>query len=127
MTKIDTGVYLPLRDLVTVVAGPAHVLAEELCSLAGIDFAVVFGSWAARYRGEHGPIPNDIDVLVVGSPDRDDIYDAAHRAQGRLGREVNPIVASFNRWNSDDDPLMRDVRTKPVVTVCGTVPQTGVA
>ncbi|MHB1472940.1 MAG: hypothetical protein ACYCV4_04815 [Dermatophilaceae bacterium] len=61
MTITDTGVYLPLRDLVTVVAGPAHVLAEELCSLAGIDFAVVFGSWAARYRGEHGPIPNDID------------------------------------------------------------------
>lgn len=108
------------------MAGPAHVLAEELCGLAGINFAVVFGSWAARHRGEHGPIPNDIDVLVVGSPDRDDIYDAANRAQGRLGREVNPIVASLNRWDSDDDPLMRDVRTKPVVTVCGTVPQRGV-
>ena len=25
----------------------------------------IFGSWAARYRGEPGPPPNDIDVAVV--------------------------------------------------------------
>ena len=115
--------YLPLRDLVTVVAGPAHVLAEELSGLAGIDFAVIFGSWAARYRGEHGPTPNDIDVLVVGSADRDDVYDAAGRAQRRLGREVNTVVVSLDRWNSGEDPLMRDVHAKPVVPVCGTAPQ----
>jgi len=119
--------YLPLRDLVTVVAGPAHVLAEELSGLAGIDFAVIFGSWAARYRGEHGPTPNDIDVLVVGSADRDDVYDAAGRAQRRLGREVNPVVVSSDRWKRGEDPLMRDVRTKPVVAVSGAAPETSAA
>jgi predicted nucleotidyltransferase len=27
----------------------------------------VFGSWAARYRGERGPVPGDVDLLVVGT------------------------------------------------------------
>ena len=68
--------YRPLHDLVTVVMGPVSVLAGRLAPVEGIVFADIFGSWAARYRGEKGPAPADIDLLVVGSPDRDDLHDA---------------------------------------------------
>lgn len=59
-------------------------------SVAGAAQVVIFGSGAARYAGEAGPPPHDIDVLVVGKVDRADLYDAADRAQARLGIEVNP-------------------------------------
>jgi len=41
-------------------------LGAALSGLAGMEEAFVFGSWAARYLGEPGPAPKDIDVLVVG-------------------------------------------------------------
>jgi DNA-binding transcriptional ArsR family regulator len=110
--------YRPLRDLVAVVFGPRFVVAEEFASLAGLQELLIFGSWAARFRGEQGPVPGDVDVLTVGALDRDDVYDAAERATRRLAREVNATVVSANRWNAPDgeaDPFIRQVRGRPQV------------
>jgi hypothetical protein len=119
--NVQAPFYAALRDLVTIVAGPSVVLAEELAGVTGIDLGLVFGSWASRYHGDRGSSPNDIDVLIVGSADRDDVYEAAGRAQLRVGREVNPVVVSSARWLSATDPLMRDIRAKPLVVFVGSL------
>ncbi len=51
--------------------GPADVVTgrDEFAGLEGVVQVVIFGSWAARYEGERGLPPNDVDVLVVGAPD----------------------------------------------------------
>jgi hypothetical protein len=49
------------------------VLAEELGGVEGIDSAYLFGSWAARYAGEAGRPPADLDVPVIGATDRDEL------------------------------------------------------
>jgi predicted nucleotidyltransferase len=109
--------YGPLRDLATITLGPAQVLAEELAGIDGIDRAAVFGSWAARMRGEPGPSPVDIDLLVIGRPDRDDLHDATERARSRLGRQVNAVVISRARWEASEDGFIRELRERPQVEV----------
>jgi len=111
--------YSPLRDLVVIVLGPAEVLGEELAGLAGVSAAAIFGSWAARVSGEAGPAPGDIDLLVIGQPDRDDLHDAVGRARSRLGREVNTVALSADRWVADDDPFLAEVRRRPMVALSG--------
>lgn len=108
----------PLRDLVAVAFGPRFVVAEEFAGLDGLAELAVFGSWAARYRGERGPVPGDVDVLVVGTVDRTAVYDAAERAAHRLHREVNPTVMSVQRWTMPDetaDAFVRELRARPLV------------
>lgn len=108
----------PLRDLVAVAFGPRFVVAEEFTDLEGLVELAVFGSWAARYSGEKGPVPGDVDVLVVGAVDRTAVYDAADRAARRLQREVNPTVMSVQRWTMSEetaDPFVRDLRARPLV------------
>lgn len=108
----------PLRDLVAVAFGPRFVVAEEFTDLEGLAELAVFGSWAARYSGEKGPVPGDVDVLVVGAVDRTAVYDAADRATRRLRREVNPTVMSVQRWTMPEeaaDPFVRDLRARPLV------------
>ncbi len=111
--------YQPLRDLVTITLGPAQVLGEELSGLGDISRAEVFGSWAARAMGEEGPAPADIDLLVIGRPDRDDLHDAVRRATARLGRDVNAVVVSPQRWESRDDGFLAQVRARPRIPVLG--------
>lgn len=111
--------YRALRDLVVIVLGPAEVLGEELVGLGGIEASAVFGSWAARAAGEAGPSPADIDLLVIGRPDRDDLQDAVSRAEARLGREVNTVVVSADRWNAGDDPFLTEVRGRPMAPLPG--------
>jgi predicted nucleotidyltransferase len=105
--------YPSLLDLVTIVLGPVNVLAAELSKLDGIVSAEIFGSWAARYHGEHGRLPADVDLLVVGNPDRDDLHDATLAASQRLNRPVNPVVISASRWESSDDGFIRELRSRP--------------
>ena len=70
----------PLTELLLRSFGPRQVLADELAAVPGIESAYLFGSWAARYAGQEGHPPADLDVLVIGTPDRDALDDAAQRA-----------------------------------------------
>jgi len=108
-----------LTELLMLTFGPQVVVAEEFAGIDGADGVVIFGSWAARYQGVSGPPPNDLDILVVGSPDRAEVYEAADRTQQRLRMPVNPVIRSRSRWNEGADPLIQQVRTSPLVIAFG--------
>ncbi|MEU8038270.1 hypothetical protein [Streptosporangium sp. NPDC049078] len=111
----DTIVARPLTDLLAVTFGPAAVLPRLLRPIQNIDEAYIYGSWAARHANQAGPPPRDIDVLVVGSPDEDELYDAARAAEHLLGREVNISRISPASWNADQgDPFVTSLRGKPL-------------
>ncbi len=61
--------------------------------------------------------PKDIDALVVGHPDRADLFDAAERAERALGREVSIRSISPTRWSDGDDPFLRTLRSRPLVAL----------
>lgn len=106
----------PLAHLLEVTFGPRAVIGEEF-AISGADQVVIFGSWAARYAGEAGSPPRDIDVLVVGTVDRADVYEAADRASERLGIEVNPVVRSVDQWVDPKDALVRQIKASAHITV----------
>jgi predicted nucleotidyltransferase len=107
----------PLTDLLAVTYGPLPVLTDLLSAVEGVDQAYIYGSWAARYLGEPGPVPHDVDVLAIGTASDDDLYDAARKAEQRLGREVNISGLSPQYWDSPDsaDSFMRHIRERPLV------------
>ena len=115
----DSLLSRPLTDLLAVTYGPLPVLTDLLTGLEGVAHAYIYGSWAARYRGEPGPIPVDVDVLVVGTVDLDDIDDVAEQAQQMLHRPVNIRRIKPETWNATDaaDPFLRSVKSRPLVSI----------
>ncbi len=97
--------------------GPTLAISEEFSTVDGINAIYIYGSWAARYEGEPGPAPNDIDVLIIGRPNRDDVYDAAQRTQQQLGREVNVTQRTRKQWETATDGFTLQVRNSPMVEV----------
>jgi hypothetical protein len=112
-----TPISRPLTDLLAVTYGPLPVLSDLLTGVAGIAQAFIYGSWAARYLGEPGPVPGDVDVLVVGTADPDDLDDIARAAQNRLGRPVDVRRIRPAAWASPNpaDPFLTSVRERPLV------------
>lgn len=110
----------PLTQLTLVTFGPQTVIADEFGELDA-ERVVVFGSWAARYHGEPGPAPRDLDVLVVGHDiDRSAVYEAAERAEQRLRMPVNPVLRTPDTWDQPDtDPLLSEIVRRPYVDVIG--------
>jgi len=121
LVKADTDnpVYRPLAELMAVTFGPVGVLRESLAEVPGIDRAFIYGSWATRYQGQPGSVPVDIDVLVIGSPDRSALGEAVARAEKRLRREVNLRHLTAQAWNTEDSSFKKTVSGRPVVDLVG--------
>ncbi len=114
--NVDHPAAKALAQLLEITFGPRAVIAEEF-AIKAAEQVVIFGSWAARYDGQAGPPPHDIDVLVVGRVDRADLYDAADRANARLGIEVNPVVRTAKQWADPEDALVAQIKESAHVTV----------
>ncbi len=112
----ENAVFAPLAQLMAVTFGPVPVLQDDLAPIEGIREAYVYGSWAARYAEQPGPVPGDIDVLVVGTVDPDVLDDVAARAGKRLGREVNIRRVRPAVWDAaDEDAFKATVTSRPLV------------
>jgi len=113
----ESPYFRPLAQLAVMSFGPPLVVGEEFAGLEGVVQVFIYGSWAARYAGESGPAPRDVDVLLVGAPDRDEAYEAARRAEERLGREVNVTIRNEQQWQSAEDGFTRQLRSSPILEI----------
>lgn len=111
----------PLREILTIVTGPVALLASEFADIPGIQSAFVYGSFAARTLGLEGQSPNDIDVMVVGRPDADAVYEACARVEAAVQRPVNPTILSESEFDQDSG-FLENVRAHPVVPIVGELP-----
>lgn len=107
-----------LADVLTKAFGVPHVLANALSGVEGVDHAYIYGSWAARFRGEPGQRPvGDIDVLVLGEPNRDALYESASGLEARLGRPVQLTIRN-SRWLDTGTGSFHDtVTSRPLVEI----------
>jgi DNA-binding transcriptional ArsR family regulator len=114
----DSPYYAGLAEVLTRAFGVPAVLAEVLGPLHGIAQAYVYGSWAARYQGRNGPRPvGDIDVLILGDPDRDQLYTALSDAEARLGRPVQATIREPGWLESGTGAFHDTLTSRPMVRV----------
>lgn len=118
--ETESPVFGPLAALMAVTFGPVPVLRELLAEVPGVRQAWIYGSWGARYAQQPGPVPGDIDVLVVGTADLDALDEVAQAATGRLGREVSIRRVRPQVWDAADaDPFKATVTSRPMVALIG--------
>ena len=111
----ESPFYPELSGLVFKAFGPVPVLRERLKRLAGVQAAFIYGSWASRYAGERGEAPGDIDLLILGRPDRRKLARLCREASEELGFEVSPTVLSKEDWESDATGFIRSIKEEPLI------------
>lgn len=121
-TMVEANWSLPwakeLRSILVQTVGVLGRLAEALAVVAGVESAFVFGSWAARYAGEPGPPPRDVDVLVVGDADLRAVRRACRPVEEELRVEINPVTVEPAEWaNADPSPFIAQIKNQPLVAI----------
>ena len=110
-----------IRDIVRQTVGAPAVVRRHLAGLAGVERAVIFGSYA------HGPLKpdSDVDLLVIGTPDRDDLTERLEIAGLEVGRPVNEVVMTrteLDARRTRGDAFVRSLDLGPTITVIGAEP-----
>ena len=111
----DSALIGPLANLLRLGYGPKPALERALTDVPGIKQAFIGGSWAARYQGQAGAFPHDVDVIVVGTPNRDDVTDAAIEALRAVGHDGQVIFRSVSAWRDAKDAFTRTAKDNPLV------------
>jgi hypothetical protein len=111
----ESPYYRDLHGLLMTAFGPAALVGPVLGRIEGVEAAYFFGSWAARYLGEPGHDPADVDVMVIGRPPRSAVARASREVSERIGREVNATIVSAERWKAARDGFLRTVKAGPLV------------
>lgn len=107
-----------LRSILVQTVGVLGHLAGALEAVKGVQDAFVFGSWAARYAGEQGQFPRDVDVLVVGDASLRAVRQACRAVEDELRITVNPVVLAAERWDAQHpEPFVSELRSRPLVPV----------
>lgn len=83
----------PLFDAVHTIVqrtvGAPDVIRRHLAGLSDIDRAFVYGSYARR---SDLTATSDVDLMIIGSPDADELTDRVAAAERELGRPVNYTI-----------------------------------
>lgn len=111
----------PLREILRVTTGPVPLLAQELKSIGGVISAFLYGSFAARLSGVAGHAPHDIDVMVIGTPAPEAIYQACERVEEGVSRPVNPTIMTSDEFAASGG-FRQHVLGNPRIPVIGALP-----
>lgn len=111
--SLDKGfsLYQEYKKIIKKTVGFEEVLRASLKPLAGIQHAVVFGSYAAGKMDQK----SDIDLLVVGDHDTLELQRQIARLQKSIDREINCIsmTAKEYREKQKKDPFLKSLKSKP--------------
>ena len=114
LLPVAPEVFVPVAE--TRAFGVPAVLAGVLREVSGITAAYIYGSWAARHAGQPGQRPvGDIDVLVLGEPDRDQLYAALGAAEQRLARPVQAAIRDPAWLESGSGAFHDTVTSRPLL------------
>lgn len=80
--------YPALRELIRRTLGVEAALTAALQGMRGVEAAAIFGSWARGDLGES----SDVNVLIIGTPDPEDVQRMATRVGSQAGRPITPVV-----------------------------------
>ena len=115
--ELESSIAAELQALLAKLYGPAVRIRAALEAVPGVERAVIFGSWAARWHGGAGPVPADVDLLVIGEVDHDAVWTAAAELTRELGIAVNPTIRTSEEWEQDPTGFARQVKDGPQVDV----------
>lgn len=114
--SIDSPLFDAVQTIVRRTFGAQDVLRRHLGRLPGLERAFIYGSYA---RGEDNAT-SDIDLMIVGSPDVDELTDRASAAEVELGRPLNYTLLTeqeVERRRQSGDRFFTSIERGPILPV----------
>ena len=107
-----------MKGLITKTTGLGDLIRDALSDLGGIRYALIYGSFASGKEMES----SDVDLLVIGNLNEENLLKAVSKVEKDLGREINYILWSseeFSKRAESRHHLLVDIARNPVIMLVG--------
>jgi len=85
--------YREIRSVIFKTIGIEGRLKKIVDGIKGIEIAAIYGSFASGHENSR----SDIDILIIGNPDQDELMDKIENVEKDVAREIN-----YNVYSQDD-------------------------
>jgi predicted nucleotidyltransferase len=112
------SIYPELRDIFLKTQGAVETLKEKISDLKGVNTAFIYGSYA---KGEAGP-DSDIDIIIIGRVNEDDLIMKIRDVEKRLNREINYVLYTppeLQTRKAKKDPFIKNVLNDEKIMILG--------
>jgi len=110
--------YEELKAIVSKTIGIEYILKEGLKTIESIHVAIIYGSVASGEDTGN----SDIDILLIGNPDMDELVNNVQEMEKKLGREINYVLYTpeeFKRKKEAQNTFIIDVLRNSKVFIIG--------
>ena len=112
--------YSELRSIIFKTIGVEGALRELIAKTKGVIFCFIYGSFAGNKENS----ASDIDLLIVGSPDEDELLQKIEALEKKLQREIN-----YNIYPNDEfltrikkrDSFITNILKRPKIILKGSI------
>jgi predicted nucleotidyltransferase len=112
-------IYEELVSMLRKTTGLVEVVANALSPLENkIAVALIFGSIASGTES----VGNDIDLLIIGDVDFNEVITALYPTQAILKREINPKLFTVDEWRKlvhNNSSFIQQILKKPKLLIAG--------
>lgn len=115
--QIKSPIVVDLKRIFLKTESIGHAIMEEL-DTQKIKFALIFGSFA---KGVETPT-SDVDMLIIGNVNENDILRSISKTERRIGREINFILwteKEFLQKVRENIPLIKEISKTPIIMIVG--------
>jgi predicted nucleotidyltransferase len=110
--------FVELKSMMMKTAGLGDLMKDVFSALKGIRYALIYGSFASGEEVES----SDIDLLLVGDFDEENVLKAVGWLEEKVGREINYILWStkeFSKRVKCKHHLIAEIMRKPMIMLVG--------
>ncbi|MBF0494474.1 MAG: nucleotidyltransferase domain-containing protein, partial [Candidatus Omnitrophica bacterium] len=110
--------YNEIRSILFKTVGVEGRLKDIIGGIKGIELSFIYGSFAAHKENAS----SDIDLLIVGNPNEDELLERIESAEEALGREINYNIypaAEFKSKRKKDDNFIANILKRPKIILKG--------
>jgi len=111
-------IYPELKSIIFKTVGLADFLKDSLTEIGEVEVALIYGSVAKNIED----MRSDVDLLVIGDVDMDELHEAVEAAEASIGREINPTVYTRKEWDGRvklEQAFVTDILSGPKIFLIG--------
>lgn len=110
--------YREIRSVIFKTIGIEGRLKKIVDGIKGIEIAAIYGSFASGHENSR----SDIDILIIGNPDQDELMDKIENVEKDVAREINYNVYSrddFSERIKKKDSFILNILKRPKIILKG--------
>jgi predicted nucleotidyltransferase len=110
--------YREIKSVIFKTIGVKGSLRKIVNGIEGIKAAVIYGSFASRHESPG----SDIDILIIGNPNQDELMGKIENAEKGLAREINYNIYSqgdFSGRVKKKDSFILNILKRPKIILKG--------